>query len=106
VAAHELDISTVDLPNDNVDQYNSSDNRAFDPISEAERQDHHDGKDESQAVGDLSQKNLEYRDLLAIFQAVGAIRGQASGRFIASETIPALMLVYMMVSLDGRQALT
>ena len=32
----------------------------------------------------MSQKDLEDRDLLAIFQAVRAICGQASGRFIAS----------------------
>lgn len=83
-----------DLPNDNVDEYDRGNDRAFNPISEREGQDHDDGKDECQTVRDLSQEDLENRDLLAILQAVGAICGQASDRFIASETIPAFMLTH------------
>jgi hypothetical protein len=54
----------------------------------------------------LSQKNLEHRDLLAIFQAVGAVRGQSTGRFIASETIPARTLIHSVPFFDRIGRLT
>jgi hypothetical protein len=85
-----------DLPNDNIDEYNSGDDSALDPIPKGEGEDHDDGKDEGQAVRDLPQKNLKYRDLLAILQAIGAVCGQATCRFIVSETIPECMSIPMM----------
>ena len=96
----------TNLPNNNVDGYNSSDNSTFDPIAQGEGQDHDDGKDECQAVRDLSQKDLEYRDLLAIFQTVRAVCGQASGRVIISETIPTMMLAQKGVQFNETRVLT
>lgn len=96
----------TNLPNNNVDGYNSSDNSTFDPIAQGEGQDHDDGKDECQAVRDLSQKDLEYRDLLAIFQTVRAVCGQASGSLIASKTLPAIMSVRRTVQFNGTSVLT
>jgi hypothetical protein len=72
------------VPNNDVYENNGCYDSSFDPVSKGERQDHHDREDKGQTVRDLPEEDLKDRDLLAIFETIGSVRGKARGRFIAS----------------------
>jgi hypothetical protein len=72
------------IPNNDVYENDGCYDSTFDPVSKGERQNHDDREDKGQTVRDLPEKDLKDRDLLTIFEAIGAVRSKARGRFIAS----------------------
>lgn len=89
------------IPDDDVQQDDSSNDRAFDEIVERERQDHGDKQDDSQTVGDLTKQNLPDCDLFAIFKLIGSIGGKAYSCLIGGKAMPIVSQLATYIPVEG-----
>jgi hypothetical protein len=79
--------SAMNLPDNDIQQDNGQDDRAFNVVVQTERQDHSDQEYKCKGIGDLSQENLEHGNPFSILDLVGSILRKAICRFIVAKAM-------------------